>query len=66
MTDNPNLTPDQAAEYLRLSERTLIRWRNRRVGPAWVKVGRRVLYRRSDLDSWMDNQRVVPVREVTQ
>lgn len=63
MTEQPNLTPDQAADYLRLSERTLIRWRNMRKGPPWVKAGRRVIYRRSDLDAWLERQTQMPVAE---
>jgi len=52
----------EAAPYLRVCERTLIRWRGLGVGPAWTKVGHRVIYRESDLDAWLDAQRVVPVR----
>jgi excisionase family DNA binding protein len=48
------LTQAETANYLRLSERTLERWRvNGSSGPAFVKLGRRVLYRKSDLDEWI-------------
>lgn len=57
-----NLTPPEAADYLRVSERTLIRWRNARTGPPWTKVGHRVVYQRADLDRWLDEQRCEPVR----
>ncbi|WP_019593009.1 helix-turn-helix domain-containing protein [Thioalkalivibrio sp. ALM2T] len=63
MTKQPNLTPEQAAEYLRLSPRTLIRWRNMRKGPPWVKAGRRVIYRRGDLDAWLEQRTQMPVAE---
>lgn len=39
-----NLTPDEAAARLRTPVKTLANWRNRRVGPAYIKFGRRVLY----------------------
>jgi excisionase family DNA binding protein len=47
------LTQRQAAEYLCLSERTLERWRVSGDGPAYVKAGRRVLYRECDLIEWV-------------
>lgn len=55
----------EAADYLRVSERTLIRWRGLRVGPAWAKVGQRVVYRPADLDAYLKAQRVEPVAEVS-
>ncbi|WP_017941536.1 MULTISPECIES: helix-turn-helix domain-containing protein [unclassified Thioalkalivibrio] len=66
MTDNPNMTPQQAAEYLHLSPRTLIRWRNMRKGPPWVKAGQRIIYRRADVDAWLARNVQAPVAEVTE
>lgn len=54
MSNLSNLTAAEAAEYLRTSQRTLIRWRNARTGPAWAKVGGKVLYRRAALDDYLD------------
>lgn len=42
----------EAAALLRLSERTLERYRIAGTGPAFVKLGRRVVYRRLDLHAW--------------
>ena len=53
----------EAAEYLHQSPRTLIRWRGQRKGPPFVYAGQRVLYRKSDLDAYLDQHRVVPIRE---
>ncbi len=39
-----------------VSERTLQRWRLEGVGPKFLKLGRLVRYRKSDLDSWSDAQ----------
>lgn len=47
------LTTPEAAETLRLSARTLIRWRVERKGPPIVRAGRRIMYRASDLDAWL-------------
>ncbi len=47
------LTPEQLADELRISTRTLYRWR--RVwgdAPPVTKVGRRLLYRRGAVDRW--------------
>jgi predicted DNA-binding transcriptional regulator AlpA len=42
-----------AAEYLGLSPATLETLRTRGGGPPFVKLGRRVVYRREDLDAWL-------------
>nr|WP_231373888.1 helix-turn-helix domain-containing protein [Thioalkalivibrio sp. ALE11] len=60
------MTPQQAAEYLHLSPRTLIRWRNMRKGPPWVKLGHRVIYRRADLDAWLARNVQAPVADLAQ
>ena len=46
------LGPEDAAEYLGLSPKTLQRMRVTGEGPAYVKVRRRVIYDRLDLDDW--------------
>lgn len=43
-----------AAEYLGLSERTLERWRVEGKGPAYRKLGKRVLYGESDLSAFVE------------
>ncbi|VVE82990.1 helix-turn-helix transcriptional regulator [Pandoraea sputorum] len=50
------LTNDEAAEYLRLSPRTLEKQRVIGNGPKFRKFGRRVMYAVADLDAWA-NQR---------
>jgi hypothetical protein len=46
------LTNDEAAEYLRLSPRTLEKQRVIGGGPRFRKFGRRVMYAVGDLDAW--------------
>jgi predicted DNA-binding transcriptional regulator AlpA len=56
-----NMRSAQAARYTGLSESTLAKLRmrhNRANGPSHIKISGCVVYRRSDLDSWM-NQHVV-------
>jgi hypothetical protein len=48
------LTEVQAADLLRLSVRTLQAWRTRAFGPAFVRAGRAVRYRRRDLIAWIE------------
>ena len=50
---SPLLNEIEAAEYLRVSARTLQWWRYRGGGPRYVKLGSRVTYRRNQLDEWI-------------
>ena len=48
------LTITEAAELLRAPVATLRYWRHLGTGPHSFRVGRRVLYRRDDLNTWID------------
>jgi predicted DNA-binding transcriptional regulator AlpA len=48
-----NYNQHEASVFLRLSERTLERLRGRGGGPKYSRLGRRVVYRRADLDAWV-------------
>jgi len=51
---DPLLTPDEAAAYARLTVGQLAQLRYRGLGPVYLNpTPRRILYRRSDLDSWL-------------
>lgn len=52
------LTPTAASEFLKITVVTLQRWRTEGCGPPYCKIGRRVTYRRSDLNEFV-NGRVV-------
>jgi excisionase family DNA binding protein len=41
----------EAAQYLRLSERTLERWRVQGIGPRFGRFGKSIRYRQQDLDA---------------
>lgn len=47
----------EAADLLRLSERTLQRRRQTGAGPEFRRLGRRVVYARCDLLAWADSCR---------
>lgn len=51
------LTREQLAAELRITPRTLARWRWQRIGPPSVLLCGRRLYRRSDVAAWIEAQR---------
>ncbi len=53
MTDTTMLIQEEAADYLRLSPRTLERHRVAGTGPRFCRLGRRIVYQRCNLDSWV-------------
>jgi excisionase family DNA binding protein len=52
------LTQREAASVLRLSQRTLERFRVSGAGPTYVKAGRLVRYREHDLEKWIDSRAI--------
>lgn len=38
----------------------LAQWRHRSVGPAYYKLGRKIVYRGADLNAWVGSNRVDP------
>ena len=47
------MTLVEAAAYLRTPVATLRYWRHLGAGPAGFRLGRRVMYRRADVDLWV-------------
>lgn len=52
------LDEKQAAEHVGQKPGTLRQWRILAKGPAYHKKGRRVFYKKSDLDAWMAAGRI--------
>lgn len=50
------LTTAEVATLLRQPVSTIRYWRQAGTGPAWVKVGRRVLYERHDVLEWYEQR----------
>lgn len=46
------------AQELGVCEETLRRWADARRGPAFVKAGRKILYRRAAVLEWLETQEV--------
>ena len=55
---DPLLTPEETAERLRISVRTLARWRLEGGGPRYAKLGGSVRYRSSSVDAWVEEREV--------
>ena len=58
------LNQRETAEYLRLSPRTLERLRIVSGGPPFARLGRRVVYRLSDLEDWVSERTVRSTSEM--
>lgn len=50
------MTTRETADFIRSNENTLAFWRHCGKGPRWAKLGRRIVYRRSDVLAWLDEQ----------
>jgi predicted DNA-binding transcriptional regulator AlpA len=59
------LTRSELAAELGVSERSLWRWDNARVGPPRTTLGRRIVYRRGGVTQWLRGREVEQVRGPT-
>ena len=67
-TDVYHMRPNMAARYLGLSPSTLAKLRmqqNRLNGPIFSKIAGMVVYRRTDLDSWLEENQVTDHHETS-
>lgn len=53
---DPAHDEDELAARLRISVRTVQKWRQTNCGPAFIKVGRLVRYRESAIQAWIEAQ----------
>jgi len=67
-SSDPLLTTFQAAAHLGVPRQTLSVWRSRKppTGPAHIRIGRFIHYRLSDLDYWLDQQRIKPAGSINE
>ncbi|MCK0097498.1 helix-turn-helix domain-containing protein [Yoonia sp. F2084L] len=54
------LTTGQVAEYTHMSTSFFEKRRSYKKSPAYVKIGARVFYRRTDIDQWLLEQEFQP------
>ena len=55
--DDVKLRTPEAAAYVGCSPRTLEKFRQTGGGPVYLKIGRAVIYLKSDLDYWIEQCR---------
>jgi hypothetical protein len=53
----------ETAEELNVSTRTLRKWRQLRIGPAWVQIARAYYYSDAGRSEWIKSRVVYPERE---
>jgi hypothetical protein len=51
------LPPSDIAGSLGVEINTLAKWRCRGEGPAYLKIGSRIMYEQSALDAWLESRR---------
>jgi hypothetical protein len=56
------LTPEELADLLGISVRTLSRWHLLRIGPPRCDIGKLRLYRQTSVNDWLASQESEPVR----
>jgi transposase len=50
------MSTEDVAEHFEVTTRTIINWRKRGYGPRYALIGRRIRYRRQDVESWTTEQ----------
>ncbi len=55
-----NYTLDDTELELIGNREKLAQWRHKGTGPAYYRLGRKIIYRGEDLNAWADTQRVDP------
>jgi len=48
------MSDEELSKTLGYSRKTLETWRSRRIGPPWIKTGRRIFYDRRKVEAWLE------------
>lgn len=54
----PLASTAEVAAMLGIPQKTLVEWRSRGIGPEYLRIGRHVRYRWSDVDTWLATREV--------
>ncbi len=57
---DPIRTPAELAGQILVPVATVYQWNSKKTGPRYIRVGRHVRYRQSDIDAWLDSHAVGP------
>jgi hypothetical protein len=60
--DEPLLREDEAAKELHVRSQTMSSWRYRGIGPSYVRVGKLIFYKPSQLREYIEARVVRPTR----
>jgi excisionase family DNA binding protein len=60
--DRPLLSIEELAEYLDVPVATVRTWRANKSGPRGIRVGKRIRYRPSDIELWLELRSDPPPR----
>ncbi len=52
------MSVEDLAAYLGRSRRTVLDWNSRGLGPKYIRLGRRIAYRPSDVEKWLRTREV--------
>lgn len=52
--DHRWVSVDDLADELQIPKSTIYGWKTRGLGPAWVRVGKHLRARRTDVEAWLD------------
>jgi helix-turn-helix protein len=58
--ESPILDSEELAAELKVPKATLDQWAYRRVGPAFIRIGKHRRYRRVDVERWLDANTTSP------
>ncbi len=56
------LTSREAADYVGVGIKSVYRWRYLGIGPVSARRGNRIVFRRSDIDAYLEHERVRTLR----
>jgi predicted DNA-binding transcriptional regulator AlpA len=59
LTSSQYIGPSDLTAEIGIPETTLAQWRYLKKGPPYIKVGRHVRYRQSDVERWLEEQTVI-------
>jgi excisionase family DNA binding protein len=59
LSPDEKLAPSEAARHLGLARSTLAKMRCRGGSPTFLRLGRKIVYVRADLDAWLAERRAV-------
>lgn len=59
MTIKRLLNHKETAEILNVAGQTLYNWRHRRIGPDYIKIGSKPMYRPEDIEKYMEANKII-------